>query len=230
MNVTDTYSYSLVIRDVFHDALKSAPYFQGFTIRKSRALQVQANQLPFLGVYIVGEDMTSDGDDNAGYIGFIHSLRIGFSVMVLNNDPVACEAQLDQAFWAIMNRLWRDQYITNMLDTRAYPGGDGTPDNTRIEGVSGGSRRHVYGNAALDNETPVGELQYEARCKYRTEFGPIITDDFLEMQIRTGIKIGDTEEEMEKRLQVAQRLLFQQFADLYPQPATMTGSGIVSGP
>ena len=53
----------------------------------------------------------------------------------MNNDPEACEEKLDQAFWVIMNRLWRDQYLMNMIDTRAYPGGVGNPDNARIEGV-----------------------------------------------------------------------------------------------
>jgi hypothetical protein len=226
MSVSETYSYSLIIRDCFYDHLSSAPYFASFAMkRKSRALQIQPQHLPYLGVYVVGEDMTSDGDANAGYIAFVHTLRIGFSVVVVNNDPVLCEKQLVQAHWAIMNRLWRDQYLMNMIDTRSYPGGIGNPDNTRVEGIAGGNVRFVYGSSVSgSNETPIGEMQYEARCIYRSTWEPVITDDFLEMQLRTGVKIGDTEEEMAKRQQVGARYTFQQSADLVAQPATVTGS------
>ena len=47
-----------------------------------------------------------------------------------------------------MNTLWRDQYLMNMIDTRAYPGGIGKPDNIRIEGIAHGAsclRHHRQG-------------------------------------------------------------------------------------
>ena len=141
--ITEVQSYSLVIRDMFLDKLMKAQFFQGFTARKNKALQIMTNQIPYLGVYFVNEDMGPDGDLNAGEIRFTHMLKLGFSVMIVNNDPVACEAKLDQAYWTIMNTLWRDPYLTNLIDTRAYPGGVGNPDNTRIEGVSRGTRRIV---------------------------------------------------------------------------------------
>jgi hypothetical protein len=172
-------SYSWVIRDTFLDRLMQAEFFQGFTPRKNKALQITTNNLPYVGVYFLGEDMSPEGDLNAGEIRFIHMLKLGFSVILINNDPVECEAKLDQAFWAIMNTLWRDPYLTNLIDTRRYPGGIGTPDNVRIEGVARGARRHVFGNAGLNNETPIGEMQYEATVKYRAEYGPVITDNLF---------------------------------------------------
>jgi hypothetical protein len=178
-------SWSFVIRDMFFDKLVETPFFAGFTARKSKALQILPQQLPYLGVYFVNEDMSPDGDLNAGEIRFTHMLKLGFSVMVVNNDPVVSEAKLDQAFWTIMNTLWRDPYLTNRLDTRSYPGGIGTPANVRIEGVSRGTRRHVFGNAGLNNETPYAEMQYEATVKYGADYGPIITDDFLHMHVET---------------------------------------------
>jgi hypothetical protein len=181
MNAVDTtiFSYSIVIRDMLLEKLKVAPFFQGFTFRKSRQFPVQSNQFPSLGVYIIGEDMESDGDANAGDIEFINHLKLGFSVVIVNNDPEACEEKIDQAYWAICNTLWRDQYLMNMIDTRSYPGAIGNPDNTRIEGIERGTRRHVFGNAGQTNETPIGELRYEATLRYRTDFTPIITDDLL---------------------------------------------------
>jgi len=210
MTATDTrvFSYSVVIRDVFFEKLKAAPFFAGYTARKSRALQIPVNLLPFLGVYIVSEEM-DDPYYNMSEVKFDHTLKIGFSVAVVNNDPEACEEALDQAFWTIMNTLWRDPYLTNFIDTRSYPGGIGTPDNVRIEGVSKGSRRHVFGTAGLNNETPIGELRYEASVKYRAEYAPIITDDLLEVGIRTGLKPGDTQVEMDQRQQVGVEVVLQ---------------------
>ena len=181
MNATDTtvFSYSIVIRDMLLAKLQAAPFFAGFTFRKSRQLPSQPQDYPFLGVYIISEEMESDGDPNHGDIEFVNHLKIGFSVAVVNNDPEACEEKIDQAYWTICNTLWRDQYLMNLIDTRAYPGGVGNPDNTRIEGIERGSRRHVFGHAGMNNETPVGELRYEATLKYRTDFTPIITDDLL---------------------------------------------------
>jgi hypothetical protein len=206
--ITEVQSFSFVIRDVFFDKLVGTPFFAGFTARKNKALQIQAAQLPYLGVYFVNEDMTPDGDLNAGEIRFTHLLKLGFSVIVVNNDPVACEAKLDQAFWTIMNTLWRDPYLTNFFDTRSYPGGIGTPDNVRIEGVSRGTRRHVYGNAGLNNELPIGEMQYDATVKYGADYAPIITDDLLQIGVRTGVKAGDTADEMAQRLQTGAEYLF----------------------
>ena len=207
--ITEVQSYSWVIRDMFLDRLMRAPFFSGFTPRKNKSLQIMTNQIPCIGVYFVNEDMTPDGDLNAGEIRFTHYLKLGFSVIIVNNDPVACEAKLDQGFWAIMNTLWRDPNLTSLIDTRVYPGGVGNPDNVRIEGVSRGTRRHVFGSAGLNNETPIGEMQYEATVKYSADYGPVIPDSLLQIGVRTGIKPGDTPDEMAMRPQVGAEYEFE---------------------
>jgi len=216
--ISEVQSWSFIIRDMFLDRLMQAQFFQGWTPRKNKALQIMTGSLPYLGVYFVTEDMVPDGDLNAGEIRFTHQLKLGFSAIVINNDPVACEAKLDQAFWAIMNTLWRDPNLTNLIDTRAYPGGVGNPDNTRIEGVSRGTRRHVFGNAGKDNETPIGEMQYEATVKYSADYGPFVPDAFLQMGVRTGIKPGDTPDEMAARHQVGAEYVFEPDPPPAPQP------------
>ena len=101
---------------------------------------MQHQLLPYLGVYIIDETMLPDGDANAGHIRFSHTLRIGFSVMIANNDQVAAEQQIDAACWRIMNRLWPDQHIMNLLHEQQLP-------TTRIiESITRGSRRHVFGS------------------------------------------------------------------------------------
>jgi hypothetical protein len=165
--ITETQSYTWVLREQFIATL--APFFSGFTILRNNQVTIQRGQLPVLGVYILPEKMTPDGDANASYIRFTHNFQIGFSIIIANNDPDIAEQKLDAAWWSLMNGLWRDQSLMRMFNS-------GNPDDTRIEGVVAGIRRFVYGTIGKNNETPVAELQYEVNCTYRTEWAPVITD------------------------------------------------------
>lgn len=185
MSLSDTQSYSEILRDVLFAKTVTLPFFQGFKARRCKMLPVEAEHLPYLGVYIVDEVMTPDGDPNAAVIKFIHTLRLGFSVMIRNNDPLAAELKLDEAFWAIMNGLWRDPYLTNLLNTYDPATGSGTPDNTRFEGVTRGTRKHLWGSTGLNNQTAYAELQYEPSIKYRSDFTPVIPDDLLRIHVET---------------------------------------------
>jgi hypothetical protein len=172
------------MRGVFFDALAAMPFFSGFTCRKQKQLQVQSQIIPYLGVYFVEEPHTPDGDLNHGEIKFIHSVRIGISVIIANNDPDASEAILDQAYQAIMTRLWTDEYIMNMIDTFNYGTGvQNNPDNTRSEGVERIRRRHVFGNPSLNNELPTAELQLEITIRMRTRWPAVVPDDFEHMHV-----------------------------------------------
>jgi hypothetical protein len=175
MTVTDTQSYSQVIRDALYATTVQLPFFAGFTSRRSKQLPIQQPLVPYLGVYIVGEEHRPDGDPNAGDIRFIHLLRVGFQVIIENNDPVAAELKIDEAFWAIMNGLWTNAKLTNLINSSM-------PDNTRIEGIERGSRRHMWGTIGK-NEKPIGELEYIPTIRYRTEFFPTITDDLLDIHV-----------------------------------------------
>jgi hypothetical protein len=203
MGVTDTQSYSLVIRDALFDAVSSDPFFADYTSRKNKMLRVQSELLPYLGVYIIDETMLPDGDANAGDVRFSHTLRVGFSVMIANNDQVIGEQMVDAAFWRVMNVLWPDQHIMNVLVSSL-------PDNTIIESITRGSRRHVFGATGLNNETPLVEMQYDVSVFYRTDWPPIITDDLDEIDVITGVKSGDTQTEMDQRQQISVKYLFSE--------------------
>lgn len=183
MSISDTQSYSAIIRDALYAKAVTLPFFAGFTSRRCRQLQIQREFIPYLGVYIMDETMGPDGDINCSFIRFRHSLRIGFSVIIVNNDQVASELKIDEAFWALMNGLWRDPKLTNYWLSSM-------PDNVRIEGVERGMRRHDFGFAGT-NETPFAELQYDASIIYRAEYGPIITDDLLRMHVEIVPVEGD---------------------------------------
>ena len=100
--ITETQTSAYDIRDAFYNVVTAAPFFAGFTCRKNKMLPVQRNLIPYLGVYLVDEMMTPDGDANAGCIRFTHNVRIGFSMIQVNNDPNAAEQAADQAMQAIM--------------------------------------------------------------------------------------------------------------------------------
>src|SRR3954471_11753480 len=99
MGVTDTQSHSLVIRDVLYDAVAGDPFFANYTKRKTPMLRLQPELLPYLAVYFVDDNMEPDGDFNAGAVRFSHTLQIGFSVMLADNDSVNTERMLDAAYW-----------------------------------------------------------------------------------------------------------------------------------
>ena len=209
MSITETRSYSLVLRDRFFDATLELPFFAtGFQTRKNRQFPIQKEQLPVLGVYLIDENMVPDGDGHAGHIAFIHMVRIGFSVVIANNEPVAAETTLDRAFWALMNGLWRDPYLTSFIDTYNPAVGRGTPDNVRFESIERGLRRHQYGAVGQNNETPVAELQYDVTIKYRSEFAPHIEDDLEEIDVTTAFPPGATAEERARIQQVRQVMRF----------------------
>ena len=172
--ITATQSYCWVLREAFIGLLQ--PLFPGYTVRRNRAVPIQVPQLPVLGVYLASERMTGDGDWDAGTIRFIHDCQFGFSVIIANNDSDASEQQLDAAWWTLMNGLWCNAGLTNLIEST-------TPDNTRFEGVTTGARRHVWGTAGLNNETPTGELQYDAAVRFRTEWAPTITTDLDEIAV-----------------------------------------------
>ena len=191
-----TQSFSLLIRDGLFDVVSTDPFFADYTCRRNKMLRVQTELLPYLGVYLGQEDHASDGDANAGMIRFSETAHIYFSVMVADNDQQSAEAMADAGVREIRQRLWADQHIMNVLHSSL-------PDNTVIESLPRASVRTVYGNPGLNNETPVVEKQYDVSVFYRTDWPPIITDTLDEIDVTTGIKAGDTPEEMAQRQQVA---------------------------
>lgn len=180
MSITETQSCAYDIRDTFFDAVSTDAFFAGYTTRRNRMLSVQPDSLPYLGVYLVDEVMTPDGDANAGCIRFSHTARVGFSVIVQNNDQDLAAKTVDEAFLRIMNVLYTSPSIMNVLH-------NDNAENVGIESITAGRRRHVYGAAGLNNETPFLELQYEASAFFRTEWYSDPSDTLDEIDVTTRI-------------------------------------------
>jgi hypothetical protein len=183
--ITDTQSIGMAIISTLYAKTVTLPFFQGFKSRRAQQLPVMPEVLPYLGVYFMSEGMKPDGDPNAGEVRFVNDLSVGFSVAIQNNDPVDSLLKLDAAYWAIMNGLWRDPYIMNLIDTSAPAGVVTLPDGIIIEGVTGGKRSHRWGSTGHNNETPIAELSYEANIVHRTSFPPVIADDLMHIHVET---------------------------------------------
>lgn len=178
--ITQTQSYSWVLREQMIAAV--LPLFGGFKLLRTNQVPLQARDLPVLGVYLMPERMTPDGDLNQGVIKFLHNFQIGFSVVIANNDPDIAEQKLDAAWWSLMHGLWDNAGFTNLGNSK-------NADNTCLEGISLGVRRMAYGAIGSNQETPIAELQYEVNGVFRSDWQPIITDDFLSI-VETVIPAG----------------------------------------
>jgi hypothetical protein len=188
---SDAYS----VWESMFDRAAADTFFSGYTIRPTKMLPVQANLLPYLGIYFIDEDMRPDGDANAGMIRFNHSTRIGFSIIIANNDRKRLLQQVDAAFWRVMGLLWTDQDLMNVLI-------NSNSEGVGIESIPRGQRRFVWGATGANNETPFCECQYDVTAFWRSEWWPPITDTLDEVNIRTGLKIGETPAQMAQREQV----------------------------
>ena len=164
-------------------------------------LALQPNLIPFLGVYLLPQNDMPDGDANAGMIRFTETAQIGISVVQTNNDQDALDQSIDSAFRYIKGRLWTDAGISNVLNST-------NPEGARIESISRGTSRRVWGTFSTSNETPMCELEYIVSVVYRSEFWPDITDTLDEIDVTTGIKTTDTQAERDQRQQVTVKYMF----------------------
>ena len=149
------------------------PFFQNFTrFYTSRQMQIMPENLPALGVYLLGENLISDGDANAGEPSFVHTVTVGFSAWMQNNDPEDAEYQMDRAYMNIMECLMRDPSLYKN-------------PQWEIEGYTALTRMHQFGDTGRTNETPVVELRLELRFVYRTHWQPRVEDDFEGINFQT---------------------------------------------
>ena len=112
---SDTQSYPWIVLNAIFDRLSTSSFFSGFVAKRiSAALPIEHGlQIPFLGIFLGEETCVPDGDLNAGDIRFISNFTIGFQIVAKNNDPTAMLQKLDQAYWFVLNQLFRDNTLMN---------------------------------------------------------------------------------------------------------------------
>lgn len=182
-------SYSILVRDNIVAAIKVMPFFDGFYFTTNKSLQIQPEQIPFCGVYLIQELMAPEGDADAGEVRFRTSARFGFSVIVQNNSGEQAEYTLDDAFVALTAMFADNKLYNNPA--------------ARIQGFAAGSRQHIFGSIIQDQETPIAELRLELTCDLGTiTYPPVVVDDLNVIHIKTQYPGGDTQEEIDRRQQV----------------------------
>jgi hypothetical protein len=201
-------SFSEALRNRMLGTVVSLPFFASFMPRVTRALPIAVEDLPILGCYLGEETMIPDGDLNAGPIQFIVMIRLGWSIMIAESDKEKAEHRLECAYVALLNGIWGNPDVTNMLDTTNYETGEVTEYNARMEGAQRQSSRTAWGSFLLNNETPVAEKQYEMILQYRRIYSPGPFHDLEEIDIQTSFPIYRTPEERERIQQIRQQLLF----------------------
>ena len=130
--ITIQRSIAMQVRDAAIARLQLQTFFAGFTFRRSHAFKLMPDLMPYCAVYFMTEALSPDGNANTGEVRFSSELRLGFSVVMLNNDPDVMEDKLDNAYQVIFEGLLRDPTFYN---------------NSRytIEAFTRGSRAHIYG-------------------------------------------------------------------------------------
>jgi hypothetical protein len=186
MTIVETQSFALDIRDAMFNIVSADSYFSGYTLRKTRMFPIQVDFIPYLGIYIVDEQMVPDGDPNAGCVRFNHTSRIGFSIIQANNAAIPLEKGVDAAYLKVMSLLWTNAKLNNVLKTN-------NPEGVGFEGVTRGARRHIFGSTGANNETPFAELQYEVSVFSRSEWYPDITDLLNEIDVTVAVNNADVD-------------------------------------
>ena len=179
---TVTRSYAMLVRDAAIARCKVMPFFRGFTFTRSHAVKIITDKMPYCCVYFMSEQLSADGDADAGEARFDSTVRLGFSVMIVNNDTDRMEDRLDDAYQAIFNGLLRDPTFRKN-------------SQYEIEGYIRGSRQHFYGVIGnQNNETPYAEMRAELHCNLGAiEYEPFVEHMLETIHVETVHPPGDTE-------------------------------------
>lgn len=152
------------------------------TVRRTPMLQVQPEDLPALGVYLLREQWSPDGDANAGEPQFEHELSIGMSGAIALTDALGQLTTLD----GMMASL-----CTTILSSTSFI--------AMIEGINSIDRRLTF---TKESDTPLAEIQIEMRVGFRSNWPPLVVDDLEVIHVETGLKPGETQQEWDQRQQI----------------------------
>ena len=180
-------SHALLIRNGILERLKRQDFFKGFKrfgITSSR--QVQPEDLPYMAVYFLGETLNAEGNANHGEPNFVHDCDYGVSVIMALSDEEEHEEMLDDAFDAVLG------YTTGVLGLLTDPTCFKNPAFV-VEGITKITRKNDFGMLGANNETPVGELKLGLTLQFRTDWPPLVVDDFTTMHVETRYPHADTD-------------------------------------
>ncbi len=174
-------SYAMVVRDEMLARVRTMPFFNTFKFGTNKSEPIQPERVPFFGIYFINEDLTPDGDANAGEPSFRSSALYGFSIIVQNNDAEAAEDKLDEAWVLLLDKLFRDPSLYLNKDAL-------------IQAYVRGNRTHQFGSVGADNSIPIAECRFTLTCDLGVvDFPPIIPDTLETIHLDTRYPTAGTD-------------------------------------
>lgn len=149
------------IRDAAYDRLVKALGAQFKFTRKTPILPLQGDQLPQLGVFLVGETFSPDGDADVGPPRYKVDAQLSISVVVSAAAPDAADGQCDYLVDQVLTTLLTDGSFVALTD------GTGAP---LMESI-GAIRRTM--NFPKDGDAYYLEGRLQITCSYRCFFEPV---------------------------------------------------------
>lgn len=176
-------SYAWMTRNVIFDRLKLVPPFNTTVKTFSRVPrdQIQPEHLPFLGCYLLPDEvLEGTGTNNQSEPQFKNSeITLGFSYVLIDNDAERLEEMLDAGYWSIMKLLHDPNW--HKWPNQKLP--DGSDRESMIQGITRVARRNKWGTAS--NQMPMGEMEVEWGVVLgEVYFEPHITDLFIDMHFK----------------------------------------------
>jgi hypothetical protein len=179
-------SQQRIIRDGIIERLKAFPQYAQFKFGTDPSHQVQPEEVPYIGVYQMPEEMNYDGAWNETEPHFSHDADIGISVILANNDGEALEDNLDASFDLVSNGLISDPTFIGFRNIY------------QIEGIKKMVRQHLFGLSGSTNEMPIGEMRLTITFTFRYVYPPTITDVLERVVITTAYPSIEKKDEVQQ--------------------------------
>jgi hypothetical protein len=131
--------------------------------RKAPITTVQPDQLPALGVFVLSERETPEG--NVTLPRFITNLELGISWLVMSSDALLIDGTLDRFVGVAKDMLFRDPTFLELF-----------------EFVEGTSREYQF---SKEGEAYIAELRLRITVSYHTIYTPFAPNDLLMIDVKT---------------------------------------------
>jgi hypothetical protein len=166
------------IRDAMFSRIVAAMPTAFKTTRKIPFPTLEPDMIPALGVYLLREQMSPDGDDNDGPPRYMVDAVIGIMLIDLAADPGVLEGKVDDKIDLIENTLLSDY---TFLDLR-----DSATNQPIIESVPQISRTYQF---PRDGESYYVEARLQMTFRFRCKFPPVLLHDLNEIDV--DVRQGD---------------------------------------
>jgi hypothetical protein len=133
---------------------------------------IQADQLPGLGVYLLREQMSPDGDDNVGPPRYMVDAVISVMIIDLASDPSVLEGSIDSKIDQVEETLLTDY---TFLDLR-----ESATDQPIIESVPQITRTYQF---PRDGDRYYIEARLQMTFRFRCKFPPKLINDLHEIDV-----------------------------------------------